>query len=119
MENRNSGQALTEFLLSIMMIVPLLVGAGHLLMSCWERIPCEVRLFQQTRDFLETPEAQDVLMAQASGVFLKREAGVVSGEVKCGKAIRRLRLPEIPESDDPFKGFLKLKNKAKHLLSFQ
>ncbi len=105
----NSGQALTELLLSLMMIVPLLVGAGHLLMSCWARIPCEVYLFQQTRAFLEDPNA---LTVQATGVTLKREDGIVEGQIQCGKNTRRLRLSEIPESADPLSGLMDLKKRV-------
>ena len=93
MRRPDSGQALLETCLSLMLLIPMLTGGGLVLKSLWNRWTCMRTVFTVTRGALERPPVSVSLRAGTAPVLLRRRGGWIEGSARCGRARETVRLP--------------------------
>jgi hypothetical protein len=92
------GQSLLEFLISLALLLPLLVGAGGLLKAQWDRARCTYHSFEQARQRLASDPSSSILTRVAgwrSGVRLEETEHEIRASAVCGKARESIRLRKL------------------------
>jgi hypothetical protein len=88
---KNSGQALTEFMIVLLITILILIQLGTLLHSHWNRTYCAILVFEATHSALTgspvSPRTQHISIRD----FENR----IHGTSKCGDSYETVELPKL------------------------
>ena len=104
MRRPDSGQALLETCLLLLLVIPLLTGGSLVLKSLWNRWTCARTVFTETRAALERSPPPVSFRAGAVPVLLRRRGRWLEGSARCGSHRETVRLPFLSGPPEGIRG---------------